>query len=76
MKLISRLKENIKEMKEADAIVKSELDSDEEKKDDRIARITLIFLGIVLLALFIPNSVFATNEVNVYFFHKKTCDIL
>lgn len=52
MKLISRLKENIKEMKEADAIVRSELDSDEEKKDDRIARITIVFLGILLLVLF------------------------
>ena len=29
---------------------------------------------LILLMVFIPSSVFATNEVNVYFFHKDTCD--
>ena len=52
MKLISKLKENIKEMKEADAFVRSELDTEEEKKDDNLARMTLIFLGVTLIVLF------------------------
>ena len=30
------------------------------------------FLSLLLL---IPNSVFAINEVNVYFFHSNDCDI-
>ena len=53
MKLISKLKQNIKEMKEADEIVKSEYDTEEDKKEDKIVRITLIILGILLLILFI-----------------------
>ncbi len=52
MRLISRIKEDIKDFKEADAFVKSEYETEEEKKDDRIVRITIVFLGIVLLALF------------------------
>lgn len=34
----------------------------------------ILFL-FMFLVLFIPNGVFALNEVNVYFFHSKTCDI-
>ncbi len=34
-----------------------------------------IYLLIITVLLLIPNSVYALNEVNVYFFHKKTCDI-
>lgn len=34
-----------------------------------------LFYLFILLMVFIPSSVFATNEVNVYFFHKSTCDI-
>ena len=52
MKLISKLKEDIKDFKEADAFVKSEYETEEEKKDDKIVRFTIIFLGIVLIALF------------------------
>ncbi len=33
------------------------------------------YLLIIVFVLSIPNSVYALNEVNVYFFHKKTCDI-
>lgn len=35
----------------------------------------VFYLLIITLLLVIPNSVYALNEVNVYFFHKKTCDI-
>lgn len=52
MRLISRIKENIKDFKEADAFVKSEYETEEEQKDDRIVRVTLVVLGIVLIALF------------------------
>ena len=52
MKLFTKIKQNIKEFKEADRFVKEELVTEEEKKDDKIARITLLFLGVVLLVLF------------------------
>lgn len=35
----------------------------------------ILYILITVLLLVIPNSVYALNEVNVYFFHKKTCDI-
>ena len=52
MKKESRLQQFIKEYKEADEFVKSEYETDEEKKDDKIVRITLIALGIIIVALF------------------------
>ncbi len=35
----------------------------------------VLYLLILTVLLVIPNSVYALNEVNVYFFHKTTCDI-
>ena len=35
----------------------------------------ILYLLLIAFLLVIPNSVYALNEVNVYFFHKKTCDI-
>ena len=35
----------------------------------------IIYLFLLLVIMIVPNSVFALNEVNVYFFYKKTCDI-
>ena len=52
MKLFTKIKQDIKDFKEADKFVKSELDTDEEIKDDKIARISLLCLGVVLLVLF------------------------
>lgn len=56
MKIISRLKESIKEdikdYKEADDFVKSEYETEEEKKEDKIVRISLLILGVILVALF------------------------
>lgn len=30
---------------------------------------------LLVLGLFLPNNVFAINEVNIYFFHSNSCDI-
>lgn len=35
----------------------------------------LLYAFILLVMVLIPNHVFALNEVNVYFFHKTSCDI-
>ena len=52
MKLFNKIKQDIKDFKEADKFVKSELDTEEDKKDDKIARVALLCLGVVLLVLF------------------------
>lgn len=35
----------------------------------------IFYLLVLCMVLVIPSEVFALNEVNVYFFHKSTCDI-
>lgn len=35
----------------------------------------MLYLLILLMVIMIPNEVLALNEVNVYFFHKSSCDI-
>ena len=44
-----KLKEKIQELKEADAFVKSEYDTDQEYKDDKIAKIALISIAIIIV---------------------------
>ena len=35
----------------------------------------ILYLLIICMVLIMPSQVFALNEVNVFFFHKDTCDI-
>ena len=35
----------------------------------------IFFISMLLLIMVIPSSCFAMNEVNVYFFHSKDCNI-
>ena len=35
----------------------------------------ILYLLILCMVLIMPSKAFALNEVNVYFFHKSTCDI-